>query len=115
MRGPIYDPEPLHKKIKEISGNLRLDQTLTTILVPVFDVWRLFSRILHSYKSRGEPQAEDRTGAERPKLSNVCIGTTAAPIFFPAHYFQEYLGRLPRSQGRKELVSRYNALLENKP
>ena len=108
FRGPIYNPKPLCEKIREITRDLRLDQTLTTILVPVFDVWRLFPRILHSYKSRGEPQAEDRTGAERPKLSNVCIGTTAAPFHFPAHYFQEFLGRLPHTG--KELVTRYHVI-----
>jgi len=106
--GPIYDPKPLHEKIREITGDLRLDQTLTTILVPVFDVRRLFPRIVHSYKSRGEPQAEDGTGERRAKLSDVLIGTTAAPFHFPAHYFQEFLGRLPHT--REELVTRYHVI-----
>jgi len=106
--GPIYDPKPLHEKINEITGDLRLDQTLTTILVPVFDVRRLLPRIVHSYKSRGEPQAEDGTGEKRAKLSDVLIGTTAAPFHFPAHYFQEFLGRLPHTG--KELVTRYHVI-----
>jgi len=86
--GPIYDPKPLHEKIREITGDLRLDETLTKILVPVFDVRRLFPRALSSYKAHGEHLEE----AIRPKLSDVCIGTTAAPIYFPAHEFKEFLG-----------------------
>ena len=89
---PIYDYRPLHEKIREITGDLRLDQTLTTILVPVFDVRRLFPRILHSYKSRGEPRAEVGTGEKRPKLSDVRICAPAAPTLFPAHDFREFLG-----------------------
>ena len=65
--GPIYDPKPLHEKIREITGDLRLDQTLTKILVPVFDVRRLFPRAFSSYKAHGEHLEE----AIRPKLSDV--------------------------------------------
>ena len=86
--GPIYDPKPMHEKIREITGDLRLDQTLTKILVPVFDVRRLFPRALSLYKAHGEHLEE----AIRPKLSDVCIGTTAAPTYFPAHEFKEILG-----------------------
>ena len=86
--GPIYNPKPLREKIREITRDLRLDQTLTKILVPVFDVRRLFPRALSSYKAHGEHLEE----AIRPKLSDVCIGTTAAPTYFPAHEFKEFLG-----------------------
>ncbi|CAL4983990.1 unnamed protein product [Urochloa decumbens] len=83
LRGPIYDHKFLHEKIRDITGDLRLDQTLTKILVPAFDVRRLFPRILSSYKPQGEERAHDR----KPKLSDVCIGTSAAPTLFPAHHF----------------------------
>ncbi|CAN6381527.1 unnamed protein product [Urochloa humidicola] len=81
--GPIYDHKFLHAKIRDITGDLRLDQTLTTILVPAFDVRRLFPRIFSSYKQYGEERAHDK----KSKLSDVCIGTSAAPTLFPAHHF----------------------------
>jgi hypothetical protein len=101
--GPIYKPKPLHDKIKEITGDLRLDETLTTILVPVFDVRRLFPRALSSYKPRGK----NREREMKPKLSDVCIGTTAAPTYFPAHEFQGYR-LLP--DGQQDIVARYHLI-----
>jgi patatin-like phospholipase/acyl hydrolase len=101
--GPIYKPTPLHDKIKEITGDLRLDQTLTTILVPVFDVRRLFPRVLSSYKPRGK----HREGEIRPKLSDVCIGTTAAPTYFPAHEFQGYRRQ---ANGQRVIAARYHLI-----
>ncbi|CAL4992464.1 unnamed protein product [Urochloa decumbens] len=83
LRGPIYDHKFLHEKIRDITSDLRLDQTLTKILVPAFDVRRLFPRILSSYKPHGEERAHDR----KPKLSDVCIGSSAAPTLFKAHHF----------------------------
>ncbi|RLM58208.1 patatin-like protein 1 [Panicum miliaceum] len=101
--GPIYKPKPLHDKIKEITGDLTLDRTLTTILVPAFDVWRLLPMVLCSYK----PHGKHREGEMRPQLSDVCIGTTAAPIYFPAHELQGYR-RLPN--GRRVVVARYHLI-----
>jgi hypothetical protein len=102
--GPIYKRSPLHETITAITGDLRLDQTLTTILVPAFDVRRLFPRVLSSYKLPGK----DREGEMKPKLSDVCIGTTAAPTYFPAHEFES---RRHLQRKRKDVVAaRYHLI-----
>ena len=70
--GPIYDPKPLHEKIREITGDLRLDQTLTKILVPVFDVRRLFPWVHSSYKlSLTESIWRERSGRSCPMSASA--------------------------------------------
>ena len=73
---PKYDGTFLHDKIKEVTGETKLDETLTTLVLPTFDVKRLEPIIFSSYKDDTET---------KPYLSDVCIGTSAAPTYFPAH------------------------------
>ncbi|XP_037418787.1 patatin-like protein 4 [Triticum dicoccoides] len=77
-RGPKYDGKFLRRKIREVTGETKLDETLTTLVVPTFDVKRLEPIIFSSYKDDTET---------KPYLSDVCIGTSAAPTYFPAHHF----------------------------
>ncbi|XP_021317788.1 patatin-like protein 2 [Sorghum bicolor] len=80
--GPRYNHRFLHKEIKAIMGHRKLDDTLTNVVIPAFDTRWLKTRIFSSFKS------QIGISTNKPLLSDVCIATTAAPTFFPAHYFE---------------------------
>ncbi|KAG0530291.1 hypothetical protein BDA96_05G173500, partial [Sorghum bicolor] len=63
-------------------GHRKLDDTLTNVVIPAFDTRWLKTRIFSSFKS------QIGISTNKPLLSDVCIATTAAPTFFPAHYFE---------------------------
>ncbi|XP_073103434.1 patatin-like protein 2 [Elaeis guineensis] len=48
--GPRYNGNYLHKLIRENLGSMRLDQTLTNVVIPTFDVKRLHPTIFSSYE-----------------------------------------------------------------
>ena len=81
MRGPKYDGNFLHSIVKEKLGDTRLHQTLTNIVIPTFDIKRLQPTIFSSYKVKNNPLTD-------ALLSDICIGTSAAPTYLPAHYFE---------------------------
>ncbi|PQQ18187.1 patatin-like protein 1 isoform X1 [Prunus yedoensis var. nudiflora] len=81
LTGPKYDGKYLHKLIRKIVGDKRLDQTLTNVVIPTFDVKKLLPVIFSSYQVTSHPVLN-------AKLSDICIGTSAAPTYFPAHYFK---------------------------
>ncbi|KAF2309869.1 hypothetical protein GH714_005427 [Hevea brasiliensis] len=41
LAGPKYDGQYLHQIVKEKLGDIKLDQTLTTVVIPTFDIKRL--------------------------------------------------------------------------
>ncbi|XP_073103425.1 patatin-like protein 2 isoform X1 [Elaeis guineensis] len=79
--GPRYNGNYLHKLIGENLGSMRLDQTLTNVVIPTFDAKRLHPTIFSSYEVKGKSTLN-------AQLSDICIGTTAAPTYLPAHYFE---------------------------
>ncbi|KAJ6959703.1 hypothetical protein NC653_037916 [Populus alba x Populus x berolinensis] len=81
LRGPKYDGNFLHSIVKEKLGDTRLHQTLTNIVIPTFDIKRLQPTIFSSYKVKNNPSTD-------ALLSDICIGTSAAPTYLPAHYFE---------------------------
>ncbi|BBH06157.1 PATATIN-like protein 4 [Prunus dulcis] len=81
LTGPKYDGKYLHKLIRNIVGDKRLDQTLTNVVIPTFDVKKLLPVIFSSYQVTSRPVLN-------AKLSDICIGTSAAPTLLPAHYFE---------------------------
>ncbi|PON49739.1 Patatin-related protein [Parasponia andersonii] len=81
LRGPKYDGKYLHKLLKEKLGDLRLHQTLTNVIIPTFDIKRLQPTIFSTYEVRRNPSLD-------AFLSDICIGTSAAPTYLPAHYFE---------------------------
>jgi len=81
LRGPRYDGNFLHSIVKEKLGDTRLHQTLTNIVIPTFDIKRLQPTIFSSYKVKNNPLTD-------ALLSDICIGTSAAPTYLPAHYFE---------------------------
>ncbi|GJN40716.1 hypothetical protein PR202_gn00009 [Eleusine coracana subsp. coracana] len=109
MRRPRYNGKYLRGKIRSMLGATRLCDTLTNVVIPTFDV-RLLQPIIFStydvlagnhmsiivspcrsvYKFNDaclNLQAKCMT-LKNALLSDVCIGTSAAPTYLPAHYFQ---------------------------
>ncbi|KAL8154003.1 hypothetical protein V2J09_011763 [Rumex salicifolius] len=85
MEGPKHDGEHLRNIVIEKLGDKKLDETLTNIVIPTFDIKRMRPTIFSSYEAK-------RTPSLNAKLSDICIGTSAAPTYLPAHYFQTEAG-----------------------
>ncbi|KAG5230941.1 patatin protein [Salix suchowensis] len=81
LRGPKYDGKFLHSIVKEKLGDKRLHQTMTNIVIPTFDIKRLQPIIFSSYQVKTNPSTD-------ALLSDICTGTSAAPTYLPAHYFE---------------------------
>ncbi|KAG5542177.1 hypothetical protein RHGRI_021892 [Rhododendron griersonianum] len=80
LTGPKYDGKYLHNLVKEKLGSTRLHQTLTNVAIPTFDIKRLQPTIFSSYEVRNNPSLN-------ALLSDICISTSAAPTYLPAHNF----------------------------
>ncbi|GAV78829.1 LOW QUALITY PROTEIN: Patatin domain-containing protein, partial [Cephalotus follicularis] len=81
LKGPKYDGKYLHNVVKEKLGDTLLSQTLTNVVIPTFDIKRLQPVIFSSYQVKKTPLIN-------APLSDICIGTSAAPTYLPAHYFE---------------------------
>ncbi|TYJ42582.1 hypothetical protein E1A91_A03G098600v1 [Gossypium mustelinum] len=81
LTGPKYDGEYLHNIVREKLGETRLDQTLTNVVIPTFDIKQLQPRIFSSYEVQYNT-------FQNALLSDICIGTSAAPTYLPAHQFE---------------------------
>ncbi|PSR99751.1 Patatin-like protein [Actinidia chinensis var. chinensis] len=81
LLGPKYDGSYLHNLAKEKLGKIQLHQTLTNIAIPTFDIKRLQPTIFSSYKVKTKPSFD-------ALLSDICIATSAAPTYLPAHFFE---------------------------
>ncbi|CAH1439189.1 unnamed protein product [Lactuca virosa] len=81
LSGPKYDGENLHKVIRETLQEKRLQETLTNVVIPTFDIKYLQPVIFSSYQLKKNPSLD-------AKLSDICIGTSAAPTYLPSHSFQ---------------------------
>ncbi|KAG7532895.1 Patatin-like phospholipase domain [Arabidopsis thaliana x Arabidopsis arenosa] len=79
---PKYDGEYLHTRLGEILGETRLGQTLTNVVIPTFDIKKLQPTIFSSYHASVDPSLN-------VKLSDICIGTSAAPYYLPPYKFPE--------------------------
>ncbi|KAJ9567504.1 hypothetical protein OSB04_003470 [Centaurea solstitialis] len=81
LTGPKYDGVYLHELVKEKLGNLRLHETLTNVVIPTFDIKRMQPVIFSSYQLKKNPSLD-------AMLSDICIGTSAAPTYLPSHAFK---------------------------
>jgi hypothetical protein len=79
--GPKYDGEYLKSLVERLLGNLTVSQALTDVVIPTFDLKRLQPIIF---------TAKDGLNytARNALMSDVCLGTSAAPTFLPPHYFE---------------------------
>ncbi|XP_012449231.1 patatin-like protein 2 [Gossypium raimondii] len=81
LSGPKYDGKFLHNVVKDRLGETRLHQTLTNVVIPTFDIMHLQPAIFSSYQVKKKPTLD-------ALLSDICIATSAAPTYLPAHYFK---------------------------
>ncbi|RLM61776.1 patatin-like protein 2 [Panicum miliaceum] len=81
VRSPKYDGKYLHALLRQYLGDLRLDKALTNVIIPTFDIAFLQPTIFSSFELKQRPY-------KNALLSDISIGTSAAPTFFPAHYFE---------------------------
>ncbi|XP_045818388.1 patatin-like protein 1 [Trifolium pratense] len=82
LTGAKYNGEYLHKLIRNLTEDTLLSQTLTNIVIPSFDVEKLQPTIFSSYQIDAEPTLD-------VPLADICIATSAAPTYLPAHYFEK--------------------------
>lgn len=80
LGGPKYDGKYLHEVVREKLGEIRLHETLTNVVIPTFDIKCLQPIIFSSYQVKKSPCFD-------AKLSDICISTSAAPTYLPAHNF----------------------------
>lgn len=81
VRGPKYDGKYLHGLLRQHLGDMRLDKALTNVVIPTFDIALLQPTIFSSFELKRRP-------SKNALLADICISTSAAPTFFPAHYFE---------------------------
>ncbi|XP_056170098.1 patatin-like protein 3 [Syzygium oleosum] len=81
LTGPKYNGVYLHKLIRKLLGTMRLHDSLTGLVIPTFDIKKLQPVLFSSYEVAKHSFLD-------AQLSDICIGTSAAPTYFPAHYFK---------------------------
>ncbi|XP_073007431.1 LOW QUALITY PROTEIN: patatin-like protein 2 [Typha latifolia] len=81
FNGPKYNGKYLHSLVRELLGETRLTQTLTQVVIPTFDINLLHPTIFNTYEAKSDALKD-------PLLSDVCISTSAAPTYLPAHRFE---------------------------
>ncbi|GJY24169.1 patatin-like protein 2 [Tanacetum coccineum] len=89
--GPKHDGDYLHNLIREILQEKRFHETLTNVVIPTYDIKHLRPTIFSSYQLKATPSLD-------AKLSDICIGTSAAPTYLPSHMFhiEDFEGRKSR-------------------
>ncbi|XP_074295382.1 patatin-like protein 5 [Silene latifolia] len=85
MMGPKYNGRYHHETQKQMYKETRLNQTLTNVVIPTFDIKLLQPVIFSSYRIASNPSLD-------AKLSDICLGTSAAPTILPSHYFENTYG-----------------------
>lgn len=80
-RGPKYDGEHLHTVIREKLGEKKLHDTLTNVVIVTHGSVSNTAIVFSSHEIKKSPSRD-------ALLSDICIGTSAAPIFLPPHSFE---------------------------
>ncbi|KAL1564098.1 patatin-like protein 2 isoform X1 [Salvia divinorum] len=79
--GPKYDGKYLKGMVQALLGNLTMSHTLTNLVIPTFNIKRLQPVIFSSNDGKANV-------SKNALLSDVCLGTSAAPTYLPPHYFE---------------------------
>ncbi|KAK9670400.1 hypothetical protein RND81_13G199500 [Saponaria officinalis] len=85
ITGPKYNGKYHHETQKNMYKETRLHQTLTNVVIPTFDIKLRQPVIFSSYQIASNLSLD-------AKLSDICLGTSAAPTLLPAHYFENPYG-----------------------
>ncbi|KAK1427398.1 hypothetical protein QVD17_16082 [Tagetes erecta] len=105
LTGPKYDGKYLHNIIHEKLQDRRLHEAVTNIVIPTFDIKYLQPVIFSSYQLKNNPSLD-------AKISDICIGTSAAPTYLPSYSFQT-------QDSEKKLLREFNlidgAMVANNP
>ncbi|GKC04728.1 patatin-like protein 1 [Tanacetum coccineum] len=83
MKGPRYDGKYLKDLVDKLLGPTKLNQTLTKVVIPTFDLKDMHPVIFSSYEASAN-------SSKNAKLSDICLGTSAVPTYLPAYYFKNY-------------------------
>ncbi|RVX15071.1 Patatin-like protein 2 [Vitis vinifera] len=97
--GPKYDGKYLKSLIKEKLGGTWLHETLTSVVIPTFDIKSLQPTIFSTYEVAlalslwlypfgPRFNRVKRSPSLDAPLADICIGSSAAPTYFPAYYFK---------------------------
>ncbi|XVF15576.1 hypothetical protein REPUB_Repub09cG0166200 [Reevesia pubescens] len=78
---PKYNGKYLRKMICKVLGNRRLHDTLTCVIIPTFDIKLLQPTVFTTFEAKIDTSKD-------ALLSDICIGTSAAPTYFPAYAFK---------------------------
>lgn len=81
LTGPKYNGKYLHDKVRQLLGKRRLHESLTNVVIPAYDIKFGQLTVFSTFESRKQPLKD-------ALLSDICIGTSAAPTYLPAHYFE---------------------------
>ncbi|KAI9164770.1 hypothetical protein LWI28_001650 [Acer negundo] len=81
LMGPKYDGKYLRTVINQQLGDVTLKETLTNVLIPAFDI-KLLQPVVFSTNDAKE------NALKNARVADVCLSTSAAPTFLPAHYFE---------------------------
>ncbi|KAI4321537.1 hypothetical protein MLD38_034905 [Melastoma candidum] len=81
LSGPKYDGKYLHQLVREKLGDRKLHQTITNVVIPTFDIKTLQPTIFSSYEVKKNENID-------ALMSDICISTSAAPTYLPAHTFE---------------------------
>ncbi|CAA7395763.1 unnamed protein product [Spirodela intermedia] len=79
--GPKYRGDSICRLLREKFGSLRLRHMLTNVVIPTFDIKTLRATIFSSFEVKSNSSMD-------ALLSDISIGTTAAPTYLPPHYFE---------------------------
>ncbi|KAL5563406.1 hypothetical protein UlMin_033153 [Ulmus minor] len=80
--GPWYDGKYLHQLARDTLGEKRLhDITLTKVVIPTYDIKKLLPVVFSSFRVENGATFFDAL------LSDICISTSAAPVYLPAYKF----------------------------
>ncbi|KAI3947679.1 hypothetical protein MKX01_034344 [Papaver californicum] len=81
LLGTKNDGKYLRKLPRKILGDRRLEETLTHVIIPTFDIKLLQPVIFSSFEVQTDV-------SKNALLSDICVSTSSAPTYFPAHYFE---------------------------
>lgn len=80
IMGPKYSGHRLHQIITQTLGNKKLRDTLTNVVIPTYDIQKQYPVIFSNFEGNNDDV----------NLSDVCIGTSAAPTYLPPYHFDTH-------------------------